>query len=399
MLSVLGRRYPQAHIVIRPARVQGDGAAPDLTRALGAVGRVPGVDVVLLVRGGGSIEDLWAFNEEMVARAIVRCEVPVISGVGHETDVTIADFAADLRCPTPSAAAETVVARRDEFVARIDRHLERVRAALDRRLLGARSRVHALESRRGLAAVRASVAMRGRHVMELGQALQRAMTERAARDGRRIAILGRSLARHDPRARLARSRGQLGTLDARLLAGVRRRQQRTTRAILGECRTSAFVEPAGRPGSRLRRMLGWRACQNHPSRRGRLRGRRRTSDTRRGGDRLRGHSSRAGRAIMTIKDSAPIETIKDFEAALTELESIVKRLEDGDLTLESSLALYERGVELSRFCHSRLEQAERRIEILNERGDLKTRAAGTGRDEIVRSAKCEVLSGVQSEQW
>jgi exodeoxyribonuclease VII large subunit len=228
VLSVLGRRYPQAHLVIRPARVQGDGAAPDLARALGAVGRVAGVDVVLLVRGGGSIEDLWAFNEEMVARAIVRCDVPVISGVGHETDVTIADFAADLRCATPSAAAETVVARRDEFVAQIDRHVERVRAALDRRLLGARSRVHALESRRGLAAVRASVAMRGRHVMELGQALQRAMTERAARDGRRVAIVGRSLAQHDPRARLARSRGQLGTLDAQLLASIQRRQQRTT---------------------------------------------------------------------------------------------------------------------------------------------------------------------------
>jgi exodeoxyribonuclease VII large subunit len=228
VLSVLGRRYPKAHIVIRPARVQGDGAAPDLSRALGAVGRVPGVDVVLLVRGGGSIEDLWAFNEEMVARAIVRCDVPVISGVGHETDVTIADFAADLRCATPSAAAETVVARRDEFVERIDRHLERVRAALDRRLLGARSRVHALESRRGLAAVRASVAMRGRHVMELGQAVRRAMSERVARDGRRIAILGRSLARHDPRERLARTRGRLATLDAQLLAGIQRRQQRTT---------------------------------------------------------------------------------------------------------------------------------------------------------------------------
>jgi exodeoxyribonuclease VII small subunit len=81
---------------------------------------------------------------------------------------------------------------------------------------------------------------------------------------------------------------------------------------------------------------------------------------------------------MTIKDPAPIETIKDFEAALSELESIVKRLEDGDLTLESSLALYERGVELSRFCHSRLEQAERRIEILNERGDLKPAPPGLG---------------------
>lgn len=81
---------------------------------------------------------------------------------------------------------------------------------------------------------------------------------------------------------------------------------------------------------------------------------------------------------MTTKDSAPVDTIKDFEAALRELESIVKRLEDGDLTLESSLALYERGVELSRFCHSRLEQAERRIEILNERGDLKPAPPGLG---------------------
>jgi exodeoxyribonuclease VII small subunit len=81
---------------------------------------------------------------------------------------------------------------------------------------------------------------------------------------------------------------------------------------------------------------------------------------------------------MTTNDSAPIETIKDFEAALSELESIVKRLEDGELPLESSLALYERGVELSRFCHSRLEQAERRIEILNERGDLKPAPPGLG---------------------
>jgi exodeoxyribonuclease VII large subunit len=228
VLSVLGRRYPNAHIVIRPARVQGDGAGGDLARAIGAIGRVPAVDVVLVVRGGGSIEDLWAFNEEVVARAISRCDVPVISGVGHETDVTIADFAADLRCATPSAAAETVVARRDEFVGRIDRHAERLRAALDRRLLGARSRAHALESRRGLAAVTASVAMRGRHVMELGEAFRRAMTERVTREARRVAVTARALARHDPRERLARTRGRLANLDTQLQAGVQRRHQRAT---------------------------------------------------------------------------------------------------------------------------------------------------------------------------
>ena len=120
IINVLGRRYANAHLVIRPARVQGDGAALDIARALRAIGRLPGVDVIIVGRGGGSIEDLWAFNEEIVARAIAGSPVPVISAVGHETDVTIADFVADLRAPTPSAAAELVVVRKDEFQARIN---------------------------------------------------------------------------------------------------------------------------------------------------------------------------------------------------------------------------------------------------------------------------------------
>ena len=110
IIKVLRRRYANAHLVIRPARVQGEGAALEIARGLHAIGRVPGVDVVIVGRGGGSIEDLWAFNEEIVARAIAASPVPVISAVGHETDVTIADFVADLRAPTPSAAAELVVA-------------------------------------------------------------------------------------------------------------------------------------------------------------------------------------------------------------------------------------------------------------------------------------------------
>src|SRR5262249_46673299 len=115
IIKVLRRRYVNAHLVICPARVQGQDAAPDVARALRQIARVPGVDVVIVGRGGGSIEDLWAFNEEMVARAISRVPVPVISAVGHETDVTIADFVADLRAPTPSAAAELVVSAKDEF--------------------------------------------------------------------------------------------------------------------------------------------------------------------------------------------------------------------------------------------------------------------------------------------
>src|SRR6476646_9926505 len=129
IIKVLRRRYPNAQIVIRPARVQGEGAALDIARGLRAITRVRGVDVVIVGRGGGSIEDLWAFNEEVVARAIANCPVPVISAVGHETDTTIADFVADRRAPTPSAAAEIVVAAKDEFIGRIDALQKRLRTS------------------------------------------------------------------------------------------------------------------------------------------------------------------------------------------------------------------------------------------------------------------------------
>lgn len=109
VFNVLKRRYPVAQVVVRPAQVQGDGAAEDIARAIQEFNALNGADVLIVGRGGGSIEDLWAFNEEVVARAIFASHIPVISAVGHETDYTICDFVADLRAPTPSAAAELAV--------------------------------------------------------------------------------------------------------------------------------------------------------------------------------------------------------------------------------------------------------------------------------------------------
>src|SRR6185503_13553683 len=175
IIKVLRGRYANAHIVIRPARVQGEGAALEIARAMAAIGKVKGVDVVIVGRGGGSIEDLWAFNEEVVARALARCPVPTLSAVGHETDVTIADFVADLRAATPSAAAEMGVARKDDFCLQIDRMGHRVETLMQGRLHRIRARIGAIESRPGYAGFATRVAMRGRRADDLSHQLLRAV--------------------------------------------------------------------------------------------------------------------------------------------------------------------------------------------------------------------------------
>jgi exodeoxyribonuclease VII large subunit len=109
ILQILDRRFPNLHLVIYPVRVQGPGAAEEIARAIEDLNQWPGIEVILIGRGGGSLEDLWAFNEEVVARAIFHSRLPILSAVGHEIDFTIADFVADLRAPTPSAAAELII--------------------------------------------------------------------------------------------------------------------------------------------------------------------------------------------------------------------------------------------------------------------------------------------------
>jgi exodeoxyribonuclease VII large subunit len=138
VLNVLRRRYPLVRVLLAPALVQGDGAPPQIIAALRALDARDDVDLILLVRGGGSLEELWAFNDEGVARTVAACRPPVVSGVGHETDFTIADFVADLRAPTPSAAAELVVPDQADLRQRILASAGQIRASMEHRLSRAR---------------------------------------------------------------------------------------------------------------------------------------------------------------------------------------------------------------------------------------------------------------------
>jgi exodeoxyribonuclease VII large subunit len=139
--QVSWRRHPGMNLVLFPAQVQGDGAAEDIVRGIEALGKLPGISVIIVGRGGGSMEDLWAFNEEIVARAIAACPVPVVSAVGHETDFTIADFVADVRASTPSAAAEMTVPILDDLVFTVNELKRRMLGGGEKTLLQNRERL------------------------------------------------------------------------------------------------------------------------------------------------------------------------------------------------------------------------------------------------------------------
>jgi exodeoxyribonuclease VII large subunit len=193
MLNIIDRRFASVEILIYPARVQGEGAAEEIVAGIAALNARGDLDVMIVGRGGGSIEDLWAFNEEIVARAIAASKVPVISAVGHETDFTIADFVADLRAPTPSAAAELVVAHKAELAQRLDDLTSRLDSALLHRVSAGRQRLTFL----------------GRHLALLNP------VEQVRRQRERVAVAAETL-RGALRTRLKLWEGELRALVGKL---------------------------------------------------------------------------------------------------------------------------------------------------------------------------------------
>lgn len=199
VLTTLHRRSPQVAISLFPTPVQGEGAGLRIAAALAAAGRSD-CDAVILCRGGGSLEDLWAFNEEAVARAIAACPLPVISGVGHETDFTIADFAADRRAPTPTAAAEMAAPERQRLLERLSQLQARLQRAGERRLGDQRQRLDWLASR--LVDPAEQLARRHDHLTRLGDRLRRALLAGTTQHALRLAALARRADLAAPRTAL-----------------------------------------------------------------------------------------------------------------------------------------------------------------------------------------------------
>ena len=267
VLSTLQRRSPQVRVVIYPSAVQGADAPAALVAALQQVGRRAEVDAVLLVRGGGSLEDLWPFNDERVVRAIAACPVPVVCGVGHETDTTLADMVADLRAPTPTAAAEVAAPMQLEALAQLDAAASALQRVLKRSLqnqaqrldasalrLGQPSRtlvlqqqgLHALARRLGQG-LRAVHRHQSERLLRLGQRLQRAAQGRLQREPLRLEAATQRLAAQDPARVLQRGYAWVEWMDGRPVLGVAGlRQGQAVRAVWADGRATAellSVEP------------------------------------------------------------------------------------------------------------------------------------------------------------
>lgn len=223
LLHTIRRRFPVADVLLYPVRVQGEGAAAEISTAIELLNRhsesLGGIDVLITGRGGGSLEDLWAFNDEALARAIALSPVPVVTGIGHETDFTIADFVADLRAPTPTAAAELVAPPRDQLVAVLDAHEARLNFLTRRFLEGADQTLDGVQARLGRPSARLVDQHRGLDTLasrlsrQTDAALERSRT--AAREGEQRWNMAWNRQADARRERLARAEDRLALLSPR----------------------------------------------------------------------------------------------------------------------------------------------------------------------------------------
>lgn len=265
ILQTLDRRYPSVRVFVFDVRVQGDGAADEVADAIRRINRnrerLGGVDVMIVGRGGGSLEDLWAFNEEVVARAICASEIPVVSAVGHEVDFTIADFVADVRAATPTAAAELVVPTRDELGAEINSHAHRMARGMRAALDSIRSRLTAVERFEWFRDPVGRVRHRQQQVDEISGRLQLAISRGMGARKTAVHELEVRLARVRPEAVLSKRRDILTRVEQRLSGAQRQFCLRLERRMaLHEGRLAAFspmrlVEPASVATQQLRARL------------------------------------------------------------------------------------------------------------------------------------------------
>jgi exodeoxyribonuclease VII large subunit len=243
ILHVLARRFPATAVLIYPVAVQGGQAAGEIISALQAADRRGECDVLILARGGGSLEDLWAFNDERLARAIVASRIPVITGIGHEIDFTIADFAADVRAPTPSAAAEMVVPDAQEWLNTFAGFGARLQRCMRRRLEDHRERLRWLTGRAALLSPAVRLGAQAQRLDELEQCLVRAVHRRFQEHRERLRWLAGRAAMVSPSARLAQQLIRLNNLDAQLSRAWRRALNSRREKLLPLIRTLNAVSP------------------------------------------------------------------------------------------------------------------------------------------------------------
>jgi exodeoxyribonuclease VII large subunit len=243
ILHVLARRFPAAAVLIYPVPVQGAQAAAEIVAALELACCRAECDVLILARGGGSLEDLWAFNDERLARAIAAASIPVVTGIGHEVDFTIADFAADVRAPTPSAAAELVVPDAEEWRNAFARFAVRLQRGMRRRLESNSERLRWLTGRASLVSPAARLGAQAQRLDELEQSLVRALRRRLFEHAERLRRLTRRAALVSPATRLTQQLQRLEDLRQELYRAWRQALSSRREKLLPLVRTLNAVSP------------------------------------------------------------------------------------------------------------------------------------------------------------